>query len=122
MMEDLAEDFVRGGPWCIKTLGKKHREEVKLVLGCTSALQIRKCAQRGSDLAKHLSGEAYVKGLARKIGKRGKKRPSGAEQRKNRGLQYGDPGWSEAKWGTDPAEAEARAQRKFNKSRPNRAR
>ena len=69
----------------------------------------------------------YVQGKtgwapAKTTGKPKKGKLSGAQRRKRNGLCYGSAAYASAKYGQHPVDAEARAQRTFNSTRPDRKR
>ena len=130
LMEKRGTDAVRGGPWCMAKLSRTLLEEIELVRSLGSARKVMSHAAVGSNLRKHLENTPWnAKRSPRSCsgaGRRGgavkkKKKPSGAEQRRNRGLVYGQRGFHANKWGTSPDSAEADAQRRYNATRPNRA-
>ena len=125
ILED--EEHTRGGPWSFSSIMPRHRREMEVVMSCSSAAQVSGQAVPGTPLWKHLHNEPYVQGKpgwtpARIIRKSKKGKLSGAQRLKRDLLTYGTAAYASAKYGIAPADAEARAQRKFNSTRPYRKR
>ena len=125
------EEHARGGPWSLPRIMPRHRQEILMVLGCSSASEVIRQAVPGTALWKHLHDEPYRVGGAGGGGwatrkqfwsKAKKKKLSGNERRKRDGVMYGDIRYAPAKYGCSPTETEANIQATYNATRPNRQR
>ena len=58
------EEHARGGPWSLPRIMPRHRQEILMVLGCSSASEVIRLAVPGTALWKHLHDEPYRVGGA----------------------------------------------------------
>ena len=105
------EEHARGGPWSLPRVMPRHRKEIEMVLGCSSASQVISQAVDGTALWKHLHDEPYKEGGGGEGGgsawatrtpyktKAKKRKLSVSARRRRDGLTYGDSGYGNAKYG-----------------------
>ena len=128
-MQKHGEASVRGGPWCEARLQRRRKDEIDLVAELGSARRVCAEAREGTDLWKHLhdkpwkhsaraGGTAATSSWGKEGSQRKRKKPFGAEQRRNRGLTYGSHDYHEHKYRINADAVQERAQHRYNQTRP----